>query len=216
MEQLEEGAPQGNDDSVKEFLLAEYEQVAAAYFATVSLISQFFQYYILIISIPVSVAAVTFDKLKDWHERLRANSAQTGLVTTVVVLALLFVMLYIANLRADSLLYARHINGLRRHFAAVAGNDGRYRDLVLVLPQNPALPRYWETSFFLFVVLVFSLFDSLILCLGWWLHIRRLAASDAWLILVFGTGVAMHLLSYRWLTSYREQGYLSDGVTARA
>lgn len=224
--------PNENDhgrDNFERFLLAEYDHISQAYFATVASISQFFQYYVLIISLPVS-AAVVFGKVDTWVQyrkqilgSLRNNDLVIALVTTVIFLALWAVAGYVTNLRADSLLYARTINGIRKYFSNYSGlplkDEFRYR----ILPRSTSFPAYFEPWYFGYVVITFALLNSLILFFGWWVYAEVNDLSN-WLAIVIGIlGVALHLGMYRWISSYREYGYLNghiigvdiDGVIAK-
>jgi hypothetical protein len=107
------GACTERPESFEKFLLAEYDHVSQAHFTTVGSISHFFQYYVLIASLPISVA-MALAKIEGLPGFLSANSLAIAIFMSAVAGVGFTVMGYITNLRADAVLYARTINGLRK------------------------------------------------------------------------------------------------------
>ena len=121
-------------------------------------------------------------------------------------------MVYVVNLRLDSLLYARTVNGLRDHSARKSRLPADELRRVLVLPRSVGLPRYFEASFFLPVVVAFAILDSGYLVGGWFWHVASLDAFDAWwmwIALAGGGYCALHIGTYLALARHRESGYLA-------
>jgi len=205
--------------SLEKFLLAEYEHIAQAHFNTVVAISQFFQYYVLIASVPIS-AAVAFGKFSEWGKDaklkalLEAHPLVIPLALTILALVGLSVMGYLVNLRHDALLYARTVNGIRRRFLEGAGipiqDELRFR----VLPRSTYLPQYTEPWYFGFVVLAFMLIDTAYAVGGWWAF-GVIDPADQWtgtLACVIAVSVVLHSVVYWGLAGYREFSYLRGHV----
>jgi uncharacterized HAD superfamily protein len=146
-------------EAFDEFLQGEYNNISQAHFNTIQSISEFFKVYIGIVSLPISVAVI-FLKPEELRRSgvFRLLKSHSGLVLSgfgLIVLVSLCVLGYITNLRCDAVLYARTINGIRNYFYEKKldiESESRYR----VLPKRTQAPRYFEPSYFLFVVLAFA------------------------------------------------------------
>jgi uncharacterized HAD superfamily protein len=200
---------------LEDFLLAEYQYLAQAHFNTINSISEFFKQYVLIVSLPIS-AAVVFLKPAD----LRASGILTYLdnypsiplaLSMLVGAVGLGVLVYVANLRFDALLYARSVNGIRKSFYKASGISIEEELRVRVLPTSTAFPRYIENRFFLPVVLTFAGINTAYFFLGLRFYMNALlwpsysvplfwAATASWFLL--------HPLFYFWLGDYRENTYM--------
>lgn len=105
-------ATSANDD-FREFLKTEYTNIASAHFAAGTTITNFFQFYLLIIGLPITVAGVV-QKLGGGTVTSSAGIVQLLADPLVPILALtvgvlgLFLMWYIVTLRFDAIRYARH------------------------------------------------------------------------------------------------------------
>ena len=204
--------------SFNDFLKAEYNNIAQAHFNINSSVAEFFKAYIAIVSVPISFAVI-FAKPSDLASSgmlsfLKQNIVATTLGVGGVWLIGLFVMMYLANLRCDALLYARAVNGIRRHFYAgthlLAGNN---ETDIRGLPTDVRLPRYFEPCYFLFVVLTFGAVGTAYLLAAIYLYglaVSWIPNGRFWLRL---SGVAMislliHVGAYWLLTLFREHGYL--------
>src|SRR5712691_8630548 len=100
------------------FLLAEYDHVSQALFDVNKTITQFFQFYLLILTFPVSLAGAL---VKLTNSSLTVQSIleselapRLALVFLVIAVVGLGMLVYIVNLRLDALLYARTCNGVRK------------------------------------------------------------------------------------------------------
>jgi hypothetical protein len=144
-----------NRKAYEEFLIAEYNNIAHAHFNTVTSISEFFKHYLVIVSLPVSVAVLFLKpaELKAIADFLDRHPLFPAIALTVVTVLGLCVLGYVINLRCDAILYARTVNGIRKYFSESSGltvdQDVRFR----VLPKSAHLPHYIEGPYFLFVVL---------------------------------------------------------------
>ena len=157
---------QMNMNQTEDFLLAEYNNIAQAHFKTMETISTFFKQYLLVVSLPLSVLAVS--------EKAGINLPHlAGLLLGIVVsLVGLCVFGYMINLRLDALLYAKTINGLRQHFFNKSGM--KYSDEIAfrTLPRTTHQPHYLELNYFGFVALTFIILISSYLLAGIWYYFK--------------------------------------------
>jgi len=202
----------------EEFLRAEYQNLAQAHFNTINTISEFFKQYILILSLPISIAVVflkpTELKTSGVLDYLRNHPSIPLSLFLLVVVVGLWVMGYVVNLRFDAILYARAVNGIRKLFYESSGLSIEEELRVRVLPRQIHLPPYIESRYFGFVVLTFAFLDSAYFFLGlyfymWAMNWPRYSGRLLWLGL--GSCFAIHILLYIWLGRYREWGYLRGG-----
>jgi uncharacterized HAD superfamily protein len=202
-----------------EYLKAEYRHIAEAHFRTIEAISSFFRYYLLIMSLPITLIALSMALSSQAEELLGAIFRLGPLLSAILFVISLVgfcVLLYIINLRMDVVLYARTINAIRKHFYDQAPMmDINTKLRTRVLPQTPFQPGYVEHRYFLPVVLSFALFDTFYLfwaltllggttptditfqSIPWW----------AWWGLGF---LVVHYGAYRWLAWHREHSYLKS------
>jgi len=128
-------------DNFKNFLLSEYSNIAQAHFKSIESISSFFRYYLLIMSIPISVFIIITKNQKDGSLNVtNFNSEILSLILLVISIAGIGVFCYIMNLRFDVVLYARVVNGIRKFFFDKYKEDLNFKLRLRVLPQNPQMP----------------------------------------------------------------------------
>lgn len=207
-------------DQFREYLKAEYGHIAEAHFRTIEAISSFFRYYLLIMSVPITILAVFIGLSENWQGIASTiESLRPVLVATLVVISLVgfCVMLYIINLRMDVILYARTVNAIRKHFYDQAPMDIDVKLRTRVLPQTPVQPGYEEPRYFIPVVLAFAFFNTFYLTLALFLvswsfgetaHIGswlEKVSLWSWFGLIF---LPVHLVSYRLYAQHREHAYL--------
>ena len=99
------------EDKLGEFLLKEYDNIAKAHFDTGTAITHFFQFYLLIIGLPISafgvVSKIGGDKV-DLNSFLSTNwGACVATVAGIIAFVGMCMMGYLINLRLDGLYYAR-------------------------------------------------------------------------------------------------------------
>lgn len=211
-----------------DFLLKEYSNIAHAHFESINTISNFFKYYLLIISIPISAIPILaglstkiqtengigpiilsiIDFLKEYN---------LGSVTVFYIIAFvgLFICIYLINLRLDAILYARTVNGIRKYFFDNAELDINYKNRLRVLPQSPKKPKYLETPYFLWVVVVFGLVNALYFSFGSYIFYFKYIKPN-WAITVgvlsYVIFLVIHVTWYAWLSNYRERAYLRANI----
>jgi len=198
---------------ITKFLLAEYDHVSQALFDVNKTITQFFQFYLLILTFPITLAGVLFRFANGsvTLESILKSGLATGLAVVFSVIAIVgFCMLvYIVNLRLDSLLYARTCNGVRKYFFQLARVPVEEDLWVRTLPRAIHLPRYRELRFFGAVIFAFGLLDSLYLAGAMVLRDRFVPWGILVAVLVF---FVLHAASYQYLVWYREGHYLRTHI----
>jgi hypothetical protein len=135
----------------KEYLLEEYRQIANAHFTMVQTISVFFKHYLIIMAIPATVIAFFMSRNGGWIdiEKLsKFSNLAISLCFFSVCIVGYFVCIYIINIRLDSILYARTINGIRKYFYSNSEESEEIKCKIRALPQSIYTPSYFEKSIF--------------------------------------------------------------------
>ena len=157
------------NDSVNIFdnyLKSEYDHIAEAHFRTIDTITAFFRYYLLIMSIPISLIAAFSAVAQQKSFSFEILGGYTPIVATIFIIisvAGFGVLLYLINLRMDAVLYARTVNAIRKHFYDSVPSDVMDLDLKArkrVLPQTATQPSYLEWRYFGPVVGVIATFNA--------------------------------------------------------
>ncbi len=194
-------------------MISEYNNISQAHFNTVNTISNFFRYYLLIITIPISVVIVLAEKSNEnFLDYLnKALPSFTCLGAFSLFLIGLCVSVYIVNLRFDALLYARTVNGIRKYFYKISNlncfQENRYR----VLPTVTSRPRYVEWHYFYFVIVGLSLANGFYLCVFSYLLCSVLELKLNTLIIMVLSMLFSITAStgfYLYIAKYRERIYL--------
>lgn len=203
--------PKKHDD----FLLAEYGSIAQAYFNSTTTIATFFKNYLVIVGLPIPVFVFLLTQLGKGGPIPSIPDELSPLVPVLggfIGLLGLCVMLYVVNIRLDALLYARTVNGIRRYFYDRSDIPFPEELRTRVLPRSTFQPRYFEWHYFLSVIAVFGLLNTLYPFLGtaWYLYHVRFGGGT---IIGVSAGVAavslfLHYLAYSSLAHFRETKYL--------
>ena len=200
------------------YLNAEYRHIAEAHFRTIEAISSFFRYYLLIMSLPVTLLALAIGITSQSENILEAIFGLGPLLAAILFVISVVgfgVLLYIISLRMDVVLYARTINAIRKHFYDSLDIDINIKLRMRILPQTPFQPQYMEYQYFLPVVLSFALFNTFYLF--WALTLLGGAAMTeitlqsipwwSWLALIF---IVVHYGAYQLYAWHREHSYLKS------
>jgi hypothetical protein len=198
-------------DAFQQFQLAEYQKIAEAFFALVNQVSSFFQYYLLTISAPMVIVYILKESnvpikdliVKDDNKIYREIFFALLLVLSVVGL---IISIFIINLRLDSVLYARTVNGVRNYFYNCSHLSTAQINQIKVLPVNIKVPSYFEWMIFLPIVSAFALINSSYMLLSFF--ILKKGKLGAWLIIISVLFLILHLVIYYLLCYYRENAYL--------
>lgn len=218
--------PNGKNNFV-DYLHLEYTYVAEAHFKTIETISSFFKHYVAIMAVPAALLGyllATADKNPQLLQSLKQLTPLAAIFLIAIAIAGSAVMVYILNLRADVILYARTINGIRKFFYDDANIDINAKLRMRTLPQSTFSPAYYEKSYFLPVVLSFAVFNSFYFIVGTIFLKKTGALSD-----ILGLNVTLthpdemirilgvlfflgHFLIYALVARYREYGYLKSKI----
>jgi len=202
----------------KEYLLSEYSNIAQAHFRTIEAISSFFRYYLLIMSLPITLIALFISLSSRTDEFLMLISNLSPLLSAILIVISLVgfgVLLHVISLRMDVILYARTINAIRKQFYDHAAMDIDTKLRTRILPQTPFQPAYMEHRYFFPVVLSFALFNTfylfwaLTLLGGTTLTDVTFQSIPGWAW--WGLGfLVVHYGVYRWYAWDREHSYLKS------
>lgn len=202
--------------SFQEFLIAEYNNIAAAHFNTSNTISSFFRYYLLIVTIPMPVAAFFIQNSSlDLSKLLELTLVKIlGVVSFGIFLVGICVVVYMMNLRFDAILYARTVNGIRNYFYNLSRADIYELKKLKVLPTSISAPLYTEWWFFYPVVLALSILNSAYLLTGVYIAFPVFQQHSIALLgtysLLFSASVST--IIYIRLSRHREKIYLSRPI----
>ncbi|MDO9515889.1 MAG: hypothetical protein Q7J01_07310, partial [Syntrophales bacterium] len=150
---------------IKSFLLAEYSNISNAHFKSIESISSFFRYYLLIMTVPISVPIIIYKLLGNAYPLESFLSEHQNIVifiSTCIAFIGFGMLSYIINLRMDTILYARAVNSIRKYFYDAENDiDLSIKLRMRTLPQSPLLPRYFEGPYFLPVIWVFYVVNTM-------------------------------------------------------
>ena len=187
-----------------EFYMKEYEMLKDAHFQTSQKITTFFQYALLIFSAPL--ALLTSEHI---------NESLLGFVFLFISVVGYFVMVYLNQLRAESLLYARSINQIRKNiYNELHKKDKKITEInqFIVLLTQDKKPKYFDVSQFIFVVVVLGLFSSFYFGFGIYTIIHLPGIYCEWVInnallitlLVTICWFALHMITYKMMSNYKK------------
>lgn len=194
------------DDQFQKFNAKEYDMLKDAHFQTSQKITTFFQYAILIFSAPLVL--LTSDSIK---------KSLLGLVFLFIGVVGYFVMLYLSQLRAESLLYARAINQIRKNtyneLYSINKDIYKVNQSIILLAQDRK-PKYFDISQFVYIVIVLGLFDSFYFSFGIFTLLPLPGIYCNWMltnhllitILSVIFWLALHIISYKLISNYNENG----------
>ena len=201
------------ESKFEEYLLSEYSNITEAHVKSIETISTFFRYYLLVMSAPITLVAISVQIL----------TSTTGAVNLVeryelfISIALISIsvigigiLCYIINLRMDTILYARVVNGIRKYFYDSSKMDINLKLRMRVLPQNPQLPSYREYAYFLPVVVVFGLVNTLYFIFG--LYIFNNSNMEIWIVYSSFLCMLIHYFIYYLYSQHRETSYLRSNI----
>jgi hypothetical protein len=142
--------------AVDEFMLAEYQTIAAAHFDLHNGLRQNFRFYLGLIAAPVTVFAVYKDPT---IEVFKLPEVMLFLFSVISVLGFLM-FLNMINTRFDIILYTRTVNGVRAYFKVRADESGNTAfESGRKLPLDKNTPPYnegWNRAYtWLFILIGF-------------------------------------------------------------
>lgn len=147
----------GND--ITDFLLAEYKNIAEAYFNAHEITAKWFKFYLLIIASPFSIIVFLYHNVKSEFNVFNLSSTVSLLLIVIGIISML-ISFIIINSRLDASLYARTVNGIRKYFVNQSKvNKGKIKqtllvDDYLVLPTDMNHPRFIKYGGDLFILVI--------------------------------------------------------------
>lgn len=164
-----------------EFQKSEYEHIAEAHFKSIEAISYFFRYYLLVMSLPITVLAALFGIASRDTNFDRTAVSLIGLASPflfAVGIVGFCMMVYIVNMKMDAVLYSRVVNSIRKFFYVRHDADYTNKFRMRLLPQTTSEPTYRDIAFW-FVILAFAILDVLYLGVGFHLSYKTLIVGAA-------------------------------------
>lgn len=140
-----------------DFLLAEYENIAAAFFNSRDVLAKWVKYYLLVMAAPFSFIAFIYKTEPNSFDILKLPSTLTILITLIGFIGF-FLSFIIIDSGLDSILYARTVNGIRKYFADNENlqNIKRY----IVLPVDTNTPKYLKIGELFWITIVTGIINS--------------------------------------------------------
>jgi hypothetical protein len=138
-----------------DFLLTEYENIAKAFFNSYDIGARWVKYYLTILAVPFSFIALIYHSKPEQFDLF-------NLSTSIAILLLLigavniFVSYVVIDLKLDSVLYARTVNGIRKYFIEQGIKNGQFEPnkpirSYIVLPTETDKPSFFNLSGDLFI-----------------------------------------------------------------
>lgn len=217
-----------------DFQLKEYENISQAHFKTNEMITAFFRYYVLIMTIPITAFGVIFTFSQCTSVLTAMHLWLWPVAVLLVAFSVLgfFMMLYITGLRSEAILYARQVNASRDYFWRVkeASNTQPLADLVL--PRDKNFPKLCTRGIgnHDYLVFSFSLLNSLYFAAAVWLlkldtaqlvkqvcNSESLAVTEHWcsITIVFIIAFMLQVGVYRLLCANQSKKFARDFPPAR-
>jgi hypothetical protein len=155
------------NNKFEEFQLEEYKNISNAHFETNKQISSFFRYYLLIAWAPIGIVfflGKKIDMISDlWSGKLTLFETNFfGVLLIVIGIIGICSFYYMVNMIADSTMYARSVNGVRKYFYDQVQNGDLYR----VLPTDKEVPKGINTSYYITIMIFMGGVNALYLCLS--------------------------------------------------
>lgn len=209
-------------NSFDEFQLNEYNNISEAHFKTIEAISSFFKYYLTIIALPITLFSLYFEIDRSIPQNNDFDMAIRLLSFSISIIGFLM-LLYIINLKLDSILYARTVNSIRKYFYDSSNGHVEDKIKIRVLPQNSSQPPYYEVRYFIPVVTSFAFFNMMYgyvvlfffkspiaLINGLIDGSIPLISYETWRIGILLVYFIAHFAAYKIKSDYREYAYLQS------
>ena len=144
----------------KEYYSKELEILSKAYFDTSQKTTNFFQFSLVLFSAPFALLGLQ-----------SFNTIRVGSIFTLVGIVGFFILAYLADLRFESLQYARAVNHIRSIFFTqqseheLSSKQHYFCNNTVLIGQR-AKPNYYDTNQFIYIVAALSTIDSYYLASG--------------------------------------------------
>ncbi len=152
-----------------EFMLKEYESIAAAHFDSQDGLRQQFRFYLLIAAVPLTVLGLIL------KEQQTSQAQQIGSLDLPRFLGVVFLgigvlgtlmLLSMIHTALDATLYARTVNGIRSYFSKRATDLGHNLAPYLKMPIDMNQPKYFHIRAFFWQVVMLSAVDASYMAFG--------------------------------------------------
>jgi len=146
-----------------DFMLKEYESIAAAHFDSQNGLRQQFRFYLIIAAVPLTILGLVT------KEQQGGQLAQIGPLDFPRFIGIVFLgigvlgvlmLLAMMHTALDATLYARTVNGVRNYFYQRAKDLGNDIAPYLKMPRDVNKPRYFHVRAFFWQVMLVSLINS--------------------------------------------------------
>jgi uncharacterized HAD superfamily protein len=217
--QASEPLPDSSKDKFEEFLLAEYNNIAQAHFHTYESLANFIKYYVIVASLPFTIAALflSSENLKAAELTRLLSDHQWWFPLFMTGLSSIGILLlgYLASTRFDGILYARTVNGIRKYFYDRSPISFSEELQIRALPRNINVPKYNDQKYFSYVVLTFMLVGTTYFGIGWYAFWQQ-PDQQNWslfrLIVIVIVFAWLHWLVYQSIANYRERAFLQRPI----
>ncbi len=146
-----------------DFLLKEYQNISEAHFKTNEMISAFFRYSIVVMTIPLTIVAALVSSESGMVQQISADWRwlfAVGYVFAVFSVVGYGMSRYLTALRFEALLYARVVNSIRDWFCK-SGETHNIELAVEVLPRDATVPSSKKEGDHAYLVRSFAFLSSL-------------------------------------------------------
>jgi hypothetical protein len=193
-----------------EFMLKEYESIAAAHFDSQAGLRQQFRFYLIIAAVPLTVLGVALNRPSGSGIQIKDIGLLTlpALVSSVFAgIGFLGMLLSLAMIHTafDSVLYARTVNGVRKYFADRASESGVNLSPYFVMPTDKAKPHYFHFRAFFYQHILISFVNSAYIWLGF-VNFRPGALAGVVCVILFVAEVS----SYPAFAKIRQNKQIAD------
>lgn len=195
-----------------DFLLAEYENIAKAYFSAHEITAKWFKYYLLMLASPFSIIVFIYHNNPNSFDLFNLSSTISILLLLIGILSNL-VSFIIINSRLDATLYARTVNGIRKYFVdndKIKTSKNKIHDLnkYLVLPTEIDKPKFMKREGDLIILVLFmAVINSLYTTLGSKYFLDEACYKIILLIIIMIINFLIHIQYYRFLSKRKEKTY---------
>lgn len=206
--------------NVIDFLLEEYKQMGAAFFDLSSQKTQMFRFYLLLVTIPVSLIVGVLG-LGIENSPLGSFVVSYVLPVFMIIIAVagLLMTAIVVDIRFEAIMYAKTINVIRKYFKDIAAAHKLSK--YFILPDSDDVPRFneqpidlfeWRFKWLLAVgstfleVVLMGIIDSLFAAMGAFLLLQ----SGFWqlvflIVVIVGIFYFMaHILGYIYFANKRD------------
>jgi len=157
------------NNDLSDFMLKEYEHLAEAYFNSHEITAKWIKYYLIIMATPFSLIAFIYKDKPDQFKIFALSDTLAIFIGLVGTLGLLIAPI-IVNVRLDTTLYARAVNGVRKYFWDIElernkilnKREGQYR----VLPDTVKKPKFLKLSDLVWLTLLMGVINAFYLTVG--------------------------------------------------